>query len=89
MKRNQQENNRGRMSYTIKVRGMLDDIWLDWFDNLVMNYDEVGTILTGVLDDQAGLRGILTRIWDLNLEVLMISVISQTDIQGEVRSGGE
>jgi hypothetical protein len=89
MDHNQQECSRGGMSYIIKVRGMLDEAWLDWFDNIAMSYDEVGTILTGMLDDQASLRGILTRIWDLSLEVRMISVISQTEIQGEVRSGGE
>lgn len=89
MKRNQQESSRSKMTYTIKVRGVLNEVWLDWFDNMDMSHDEVGTILTGVLDDQASLRGILSRIWDLNLEVLMISVISQTQSQIRVRSGGE
>ena len=63
--------------YQIRVRGNLDDAWSDWFGGLRVEIgDEEGrviTTLTGSID-QAALRGILNRIWDLNL--VLISVIS-------------
>jgi hypothetical protein len=40
----------------------------------------LSTVLTGSLADQAALRGVLTRLWDLNLDI--ISVI-RIDKHGE------
>ena len=67
-----------RVVYQIKVQGNLDDRWSDWFSGLtVVVGDEREnppvTTLTGLID-QAALRGILNKIWDLNLT--LISVVS-------------
>lgn len=61
--------------YQIIVNGALDPSWSDWLSGfkLTTATTEDGTrttILTGPIRDQAALRGTLTKIWDLNLEVL-------------------
>lgn len=76
-----------REAYEIKVRGRLDESWSQWFDGMritsVGSGDGASTVtLTGAIADQAALRGILARLWDLNL-----SLVSVTRL--EVRSGGE
>ena len=63
--------------YEILVEGKLDRDWSDWFDALsVTVVDDVPgspiTRLAGPLADQSELRGILNRIWDLNLVVLSV-----------------
>jgi hypothetical protein len=54
--------------YEIILAGHLDPLWLEWFDGLEMTACPDGTThLTGSLPDQAALRAILDRIFDLNL----------------------
>jgi hypothetical protein len=61
--------------YQIIVKGELDPSWSDWLSGfvLVTATTEDGTcttILSGPISDQAALRGTLSKIWDLNLEVI-------------------
>jgi hypothetical protein len=35
------------------------------------------TVLAGPVVDQAALRGILTRLWDLNLDIISVNRISR------------
>ncbi|MCL4560580.1 MAG: hypothetical protein M1281_08200 [Chloroflexi bacterium] len=63
--------------YQIIVKGELDPSWSDWLSGFtpVAASTEDGsciTILSGPIPDQAALRGTLTRIWDLNLEVVAL-----------------
>ena len=63
--------------YQISVEGRLDESWSEWFNGLTMTSElERGgkpvTILTGPIADQSALRGILNRIWDLNLIVVSV-----------------
>jgi hypothetical protein len=60
--------------YQIRISGLLDPSWSDWFDGLAITYltDEV-TILTGPLPDQAALHGVLNKIRDLGLILLSVS----------------
>ena len=63
--------------YQIKVRGRLDARWSDWFGGMAIAC-EVGcdglpvTTLTGPVVDQAALRGILWKLWDLNLRLISV-----------------
>ena len=62
--------------YQITLRGALDENWSSWLsDFLVVPGHE--TTITGPIADQSALRGMLCRIWDLNLEI--ISVIRVAD----------
>jgi hypothetical protein len=59
--------------YSIKVKGILDEQWSDWFNGMTVtpNSDE-DTILTGWIRDQAALHGLLNKIRDLGLTLLSV-----------------
>jgi len=60
-------------SYTLIVQGHLDISWQDWFlDMTFMHLPDGLTWISGVVVDQAALHGILNRIRDLNLTLLML-----------------
>jgi hypothetical protein len=70
--------------YEIVVQGRLDERWAGWFDGLVARVERGPggmrvTILTGPVADQAALRGILNKMWDLHLTVISVA---RTDIDG-------
>jgi hypothetical protein len=67
-------------TYEVRIRGRLDESWLDWLDAVTIEIDgeEDGqevTVLTGQFD-QAALRGLLTRLWDLNITVLSVGPLN-------------
>jgi hypothetical protein len=67
----------GQPLYRIKVRGRLGPGWSDWLGALSVQFEQErdgypSTVLTGRVADQAALRGILARIWDLNLNVISV-----------------
>ena len=66
--------------YQIRIAGLLDPSWTDWFDDLTITYvaDDV-TLLTGPLPDQAALHGVLNKIRDLGLTLLSVTVETAVD----------
>ena len=63
--------------YEIKVQGKLDRSWESCLDNLIVNYTgncdrAPSTVLIGRVADQAALRGVLCKLWDLNLTLISI-----------------
>lgn len=63
--------------YQIKIGGVFRDNWSDWLNGMEIAAVEVSigtwvTTLVGFVPDQAALRGILCKIWDLNLTVLSV-----------------
>ena len=63
----------GPIIYQIRVQGRLDENWSDWFSGMTITFEGGVTTLTGPVADQAALRGLLTRIWDLNLTLLSVT----------------
>ena len=63
----------GQTGYQIKVQGRLDERWTDWFNGMTITSGSGITTLTGAVMDQARLRGILSKIWDLNLTVISVT----------------
>jgi hypothetical protein len=66
--------------YEIKVQGRLDERWSNWFGGMAIAVEggsDVSpiTTLTGVVADQAALRGIVSKIWDLNLALISLNRI--------------
>lgn len=60
----------------IRIKETLSDGWSEWLEGLLVTLDEEGnTILMGTLPDQSALRGILGKLWDMNLTVLSFSFI--------------
>jgi len=65
--------------YLIKVKGKLEKSWSGWLDNMRVTAELADdgtpiTALTGSVVDQAALRGILNRLWDLNLTVISVAL---------------
>ena len=66
--------------YQIKVRGILDEQWSDWFDGMTITpYSNEDTLLTGWIRDQAALHGLLNKIRDLGLTLLSVRRVDPTD----------
>lgn len=68
-------NTETREFYTIRLSGILDREWADWFDGMSMtsgadSSDE--TVLSGYVADQAALHGLLNKIRDLNLRLIAV-----------------
>ena len=67
----------GQAVYQITLRGALDENWSSWLSDLLVVPGDETTTITGAVADQSALRGILCRLWDLNLEI--VSVIRVAD----------
>ncbi len=60
--------------YQIRVQGILDERWSDWFDRLTIIPQVNGeTLLTGVVVDQSALYGLLNKMRDMGLTLLSIN----------------
>jgi hypothetical protein len=59
--------------YRIRVKGILDGKWADWFDGLTIAPQANGeTLLAGPVADQAALHGLLAKVRDLGLPLLSV-----------------
>lgn len=59
-------------TYEIRINGSLDQKWSDWFDGFTFEHREGDTTLTGPVADQAALHGLLAKIRDLGLPILVV-----------------
>jgi len=60
--------------YQIKVEGHLDSSWSEWFDGLIITYEEDSTtVLVGPVADQPALHGLLTKIRNLALPLVSVN----------------
>ena len=76
------DNARHRPFYRIRVEGLLDSRWSDWFDGLALICESGGdTTLSGPVQDQAALFGLLSRLRDLGLT--LVSVVRVDDGRAE------
>lgn len=78
-----------RAIYRIKVRGKLDEKWSHWFNGMALSFGDGVTLFTGIVVDQAELRGILSKIWDLNLQVISVIRIEIREFITRSQQGGE
>ena len=59
--------------YEIRVEGHLDPSWSEWLEGMeILPLGVRETQLSGPLDDQAALHGVLIRIRDMNLKLLYV-----------------
>jgi len=60
--------------YQITINGNLDPAWSTWFNWMEVSFQDESqaTTLTGKIADQAELRGILNKIWDLNKNIISV-----------------
>lgn len=62
--------------YQIEVEGLLDPRWSAWLPGqaaIQASGDSSATTITVPVADQAALRGILNRLWDLNLTLVSVT----------------
>jgi hypothetical protein len=59
--------------YEIRIKGHLDDRWGDWFEGLtIARVDNDDTLLTGPVVDQAALHGLLKKVRDLGMTLILV-----------------
>ena len=58
--------------YEIRVEGVLDQRWTAWFEGLEIGSDDSQTVISGPVVDQAALRGLLNRVFDLGLVLISV-----------------
>lgn len=63
--------------YRVEIEGKIRQNWSDWLNGMEIstrkgcNGSQI-TVLVGKVTDQAALRGILCRLWDLNLTIVSV-----------------
>jgi hypothetical protein len=58
--------------YEIRVEGVLGRQWATWFGDLQVQDAGTQTVISGLLADQAVLHGVLTKIRDLGLVLVLV-----------------
>jgi hypothetical protein len=65
------------MAYQIRLRGILDPSWSDWFDNFTITTQGEETLMEGRVAVQAALHGILSKINDLGLAIVTVTQVEE------------
>ena len=65
--------------YEIKIKGRLDDRWVDWLQGLTITHESDGTsTIRGLLPDQTALHSVLLRIRNMNLTLISVNQVEQS-----------
>ena len=77
--------------YEIRVRGVLNQRWSDWFDGFQIDNQMHDTVLVGPVIDQAELHGLLAKIRDLGLPIISVERVnsSRSDTLNDQEAGNE
>jgi hypothetical protein len=69
--------------YEIRIDGVLDGRWADWFGGLQVTSDGTQTVISGLLADQPALHGLLTQVRDLGLCLISVRRVAPGDTKNE------
>jgi len=89
MKTNQPHSPENGGIYEIKIKGLLDEHWSQWFEGMTLKSVENGesgkmcTVITGAIADQPALHGLLAKIRDLNLTLISVHRINSKTTKWE------
>ena len=62
--------------YQIRVKGHLDSRWSDWLEGLTVSHEPNGeTLIIGPVADQPALHGLLKRIRDLGMPLVLVQKV--------------
>jgi hypothetical protein len=62
--------------YEIRLKGLLDDRWAEFFDGMTISVGENGdTLITSPCIDQAALHGLIKKVRDLGMQLLSVNQI--------------
>lgn len=62
----------GPAKYQIKVKGLLRNQWLSWFEGLSIESEGSFTIITVEVLDQTALHGLIAKVRDMGLPLISI-----------------
>lgn len=70
------------ITYEICVRGNLDQMWADWFNDLAIQTTVAAdgspiTKLIGPIPDQSALAGILLQLNDINMPLISVNPVKK------------
>ena len=69
--------------YQIRLQGYLDRRWTEWFGGLTITLEDNGeTLLTGPVEDQAALHGLLRKVRDLGLPLISVTRAQTDQVDG-------
>ena len=71
--------------YEVRVEGVLDGRWSEWFGGLQVTSEGGETILSGTLADQSALHGILDHVGGLGLSVIAVRRLAPPEQGGKPR----
>src|SRR5438128_7451124 len=77
------------MVYQIRIKGHLGREWTDWFEGLTITaLDNGETLLTGPVVDHAALHGLLKKVRDLAMPLLLVMRVTpgQAELSNELFS---
>ena len=73
--------------YHIRVQGLLDEKWSDWFGGFTITPQaDDETLLVGRVPDQSALHGLLAKICDLGLPLSSVQRVKAASLTGEQSS---
>jgi hypothetical protein len=79
-------NDPGRPArYEIRVDGVLDARWADWFGGLHISRDGTQTVIAGLLPDQPALHGLLAKVRDLGLTLVLVRRLGDGEARDKAR----
>ncbi|MBI9043128.1 MAG: hypothetical protein JEZ06_01510 [Anaerolineaceae bacterium] len=73
------ENKTNGLKYEIKLKGVLNESWIEYFEGMTFSYENNAfTLLTGEIKDQAALHGLLKKIRDLGIPLLSVNFLDKS-----------
>jgi len=78
-------------NYQILIKGHLDPEWAEWFGEFTLSHQADGTtLLTGLVADQPALHGLLAKIHNLGLPLLLVEQLdNESSFEKPVREPGK
>ena len=65
--------------YEIRVESVLDSGWASWFDGLQVSGEGTQTVIAGLIPDQAALHGLLAKVRDLGLRLIVVRRVTHPE----------
>ncbi len=76
-----------KLIYEIELQGELDESWKAYFDGVAITITYIDespiTTLVATVVDQPALRGLLCKLWDLNLTLISVRLLEPYLDRGE------
>lgn len=72
--------------YEIRIKGKLSATLQSTFEGMTAEFEPVETVLSGVLEDQAALYGVLEHVQSLGLELMEVRRVASPELDERRRT---